>query len=186
MLAALRERQKECLQASLTHFFWHFPKVLRTSAAVRKTQTKYRRLRMPSQRGVFEIFSTGCGKFKEFTAKLGSCGNLWGTNYKPANLQQYNYKLQLYNKSMGFPQPSVPHGVFSRLKCNICSQYRIFGVLLPQPLSIYVRLPLGVSMSHCKRPLVLRPCFLWSYAPLRGSSKRERVTNEISSGNLTL
>ena len=45
-------------------------------------------------------------------------------------------------------------------------------------------LPLGVSMSHYKRPLVLRPCLLWSYAPLRGSSKRKRVTNEISSGNI--
>ena len=90
------------------------------------------------------------------------------------------FAYKKYEFSTTFRSAWVPH-----LKCNICPRYRKLGALLQQPLSKYVRLPFGVSMSHCKMPLVLKPRFLRFYVPLRAASKRERVTNEISKDNLT-
>ena len=89
------------------------------SAAVYKTQTKYRRLRMPSQRGVFEIFSTGCGEWKEFAAKVGSCGKLAGCKlHIISNLYTYSYRLRSYTSTMSALQSPVLHGLH-HLKCNI-------------------------------------------------------------------
>ena len=111
-------------------------------------------------------------------------GKLWKyVGCKVAKLYN-NYKLQLQLFRRGV-STTFRSAWVSRLKCNICPRYRKLGALLPQLLSIYVRLPFGVSMSHCKMPLVLKPRFLRFYVPLHAASKRERVTNEISKDNLT-
>ena len=105
-------------------------------------------------------------------------GKLWKyVGCKVAKLYN-NYKLQLQLFRRGV-STTFRSAWVSRLKCNIGH------ALPPQLLSIYVRLPFGVSMSHCKMPLVLKPRFLRFYVPLHAASKRERVTNEISKDNLT-